>query len=162
MAYRRSALEEAAYYLGTRRRTEQEVRDRLADKGYEHDEAEAAIAELKSGRYIDDYEYAYLYAELSYGKRRASGRIIHELTAKGVSGETASNAVEDYRYENSIDEREMAVEEARRLLDTMQIVDEDSMRKARGRLARRLDSAGFTSGDIIGALDELGREEGCI
>lgn len=159
MAYRRSALEEAAYFLGARRRTEQEVRDRLADKGYEKDETEAAIAELKAGRYIDDYEYAYLYAELSYGKRRASGRIICELTAKGVSGETAANAVEDYRFDNSIDERKMALEEARRLRGTMDIGDEASLRKARGRIARRLDSAGFTSGDIISALDELGREE---
>lgn len=159
MAYKRTACEEAAYYLGPRKRTEREVRDHLKDKGYSDEEIAQAAAYLKECRYIDDYDYALCYAEISYGKGRASKRIISELEQKGIDGETARMALEDYRYENSIDERELAVRQAGKLMESERIESEEDYRKVRGRLARRLDSRGFSASDIMAVLDALMREE---
>ena len=68
-------------------------------------------------------------------------------------------ALEDYRYENSIDERELAVRQAGKLMESERIESEEDYRKVRGRLARRLDSRGFSASDIMAALDALMREE---
>ena len=147
---KKTALEAASAYLANRMRTVEEVRRRLREKEYESAEIEEAINDLIGLRYLDDYLYAQRYYEYNREKRRGSGRAARELAEKGVDEITIRNAREDFLFENKVDEFEDAMAVAIKALDG-RVADD----KLKAKIARKLETAGFSNGDIIRVLGEI-------
>ena len=171
---RKTAREAAYSYLASRMRTAAEVRRHLSGKGYDGDEINDAVNELIGMRYLDDYVYAMRYYEYNREKRRGVLRAERELIERGVDRETASNAKEDFLYENSVDEFRDALEIARRELSgrgsvtcddgaadascgEAESADAAPDDRLRGRIARKLESKGFSRSDIFRVLEEIRR-----
>lgn len=157
---KKSAYDVAAKYLSARMRTEHEVRARLTENGFDKSEAEVAIAELKALKYIDDYEYAFRYAEYAYEKKRVSRRILAELASRGVDGEIAKNALDDYVAEASVNERAIGMQIVKLEISNAkasELCDENGKpyisKRLHARIARKLESAGFAAGEIVTLLD---------
>lgn len=113
----RTASETLTRYLGMRMRTVAESRNYLTEKGYESEEIQEALAEFLQLGYLDDADYARVYCEYAYGKGRGRIRIAGELKQRGVDAETVRNAIEDYLYEEGVDEVELARRLARKVLE---------------------------------------------
>lgn len=158
---KRSAEAEAIRYLTARMKTIAEVSRHLKEKGYDAEETEQAISELKALNYLDDYRYALTYFEHASGKRRGEKRIKKELSEKGVSEDDIDRAFEDFVEEYGFDEEAAALEAARGVLrmkkssagqgDKTMIEDD----KVKAAVARKLDSLGYSSGTIYRVFDKL-------
>ncbi len=106
---KQTALDKALSHISASMKTEREVRDFLARKGYLADVIDHTIEKMKSYGYLDDAQYARQYAE-SVGKRKGERAIRAELLRKGVAeaevsaalkglteqGETAKRVLEKY------------------------------------------------------------------
>lgn len=151
MKKKKTAMEAAASYLADRMRTIAELRKYLGNRDYTDKEIDETVSELIGLRYLDDYQYALRYYEYNYEKKRGMKRAARELAEKGVDRETIRNAGEDFIYENSIDEYEMALELARKEL--VREVDDRLV----ARVARKLESRGFANDVIIRVLEQMRR-----
>lgn len=90
------AKKEALRFVEARIRTEKEVFKKLVFKGYEDDTAGEAVDELKSLGYLDDREYARKYISDKIKLNPKSKELIKkELMSKGISRETAQNALNE-------------------------------------------------------------------
>lgn len=87
--------ERALKLLKKRDKTEHEIKETLSKDGYDEIQIEETIEYLKNLRYIDDYEYALRFIEISMDKNRGPLRITKELAVKGIS----SDVIEDALYE---------------------------------------------------------------
>lgn len=159
---KRRVGDEAMRYLGSRMRTEQEMRSHLMLKEYREDEIEGVIVDLKHHRYIDDYEYAMAFYRISFEKLRGSMRAKRELIQRGVESTLAQNALEDYMYQESIDEYSNALRIAKKEIfgeynfDVNSyedgLTDESIMEKISEKkvaaIARKLENLGYNSGII--------------
>jgi regulatory protein len=90
----RSAFASALRRLSRRDHSEQELRRALADEGHTPGEVDAALARVKSSRYLDDKTYAERYTRsrlTSHGHGR--GRIRQGLRMRGVAGELVDGAL---------------------------------------------------------------------
>ena len=77
-----ASLAKGLYLLSLRDRTEEELRVKLSEKVKNKKANEKVILRIKELGYIDDYEYALLYAKNSkYGEKR----IEFELLKRGIS-----------------------------------------------------------------------------
>lgn len=144
----KTAMDVASKYLANRMRTVAEVRKRLVEKEFSESEIDDCVNELIGLRYLDDYEYAKRYYEYSAEKKRGSLRAKRELEEKGVDKETIKFAYEDFLYENKIDEYKIALDVAEFTVDGAEM-DE----KMRAKIARKLQSRGFSSDIIIKVIN---------
>lgn len=160
----KTALETAYDFLAPRMRTAGEVRKHLEARDYPEDEIEEAIAELTGLRYLDDYLYALRYYENNREKKRGVLRAERELIEKGIDRETARNAKEDFLHEQKVDEFEDAMEIARKEVLVQPDVYGEAVRvrevddRLSAKIARKLESKGFSKGDIFKVLDRIRRE----
>ena len=121
--------------LGYRARTESEMRQRLARKGFGETEIETAITRLKASGLIDDAAFAKAWSEnRTSGSPRSAYIIKRELKTKGVDADTADDAV------SSIDDSEAAVKAAQPRLKRLQALPPE---EARRKLADFLRRRGF-------------------
>lgn len=160
---RKSALEAAYTYLGSRMRTVEEVRRYLRGKDYSEEEITDAVNELIGMRYLDDYLYALRYYEYNREKKRGVQRAERELAEKGVDRETIRNAREDFLYEQQVDEYSEALSIARKEIyrpsdvygeaPVLREIDD----RLTAKIARKLESKGFSRSDIYRVLDEIRR-----
>ena len=154
---KQDVMEAALRYLEHRARTEQEVRDKLTGAGYETEETEACLTRLKDLHYVDDTEYALAYLRRSLEKRRGRLRYYRELKERGISRETAQQAVYEYEDEENADlsavEYENAREEAARVLAGRELTD-----KEKARAGRRLASLGYEMSLIYSVLGTFGKD----
>lgn len=161
---RKTAIEAAYSYLGSRMRTTEELRSYLRSKAYGENEIKEAVRELTDMRYLDDYSFAVRYYEYNREKKRGTKRAERELAEKGVDREIIANAKEDYLFENNVDEYEDALAIARKdVFVTSDIYGGEAEGaelddKLSAKIARRLEAKGFTKGDIFKVLDALRRE----
>lgn len=94
MDERKKAKHRALYILERMDRTEQELRQKLA-QNYEPDIVEEALAYVKEYHYIDDLRYAKNYIAWK-GQTKSRRQIEQELLfRKGVSRETVRQAFEE-------------------------------------------------------------------
>jgi len=163
---RKSAMEAATAYLENRMRTVAEMRKHLAEKEYSPEEIDECVMGLIGLRYLDDYVYAMRYYEYSHEKKRGSRRAQRELAEKGVDKETISNAYEDYLYESKVDEFETALAIAKKEVYVAsdkfgefddELTKRDIDDKLIARIARKLESRGFSYDDIHRVLDAVRR-----
>jgi SOS response regulatory protein OraA/RecX len=163
---KKTAFETACSYLAARMRTTGEVRKHLEGREYTEAEITEAINDLIGMSYLDDYLYALRYYEYNRDKKRGVMRAERELIEKGIDRETVRNAKEDFLYEQGVDEYSDALEIARKEVYTKKDIygDEVVVREMDDRLsakiARRLESKGFSRADIFRVLDTLRRETG--
>ena len=115
-------------------------------------------------RYLDDYLLALRYYEYNREKKRGVLRAERELLEKGIDKETARNAKEDFLYEQKVDEFEDALEIARKEVYVPSDIYGEAPRvrevddRLAAKIARRLESKGFSKGDIFRVLERIRRE----
>lgn len=148
---KKTAMEVAASYLANRMRTVEEMRKHLKEKEFSEKEIEETVNDLIGLKYLDDYAYAVRYYEYNTSKHRGSFRAMRELEEKGVDKQTVKFALEDYLYENEVDEYQLALEVARK--EEFTEVDD----KLIAKVARKLESRGFKRDDIYRVLEEMRR-----
>lgn len=161
-----NVLEAAGRIISYKMRSESQVREKLADKGFNIEEIEYAISTLKEDGYIDDWHYALSYAEYCLGRNMGSYRILHELKKQGIPAEIIGFAIEEMVDKEK--EKSLAVAEAGKvvrswnkdLLDERGYVDQ----RLQQRIGRRLEGKGFDGSTIRIAIsyicDEIRQEEG--
>ena len=160
----KTAAETAYTFLASRMRTTEEVRKHLESRGYDTDEITDTINDLIGMRYLDDYLYAFRYYEYNREKKRGVLRAERELLEKGIDKETARNAKEDFLYEQKVDEFEDALEIARKEVYVPSDIYGEAPRarevddRLAAKIARKLESKGFSKGDIFRVLDRIRRE----
>lgn len=149
---RRTALEELTRYLAPRMRTVAEAKKHLEEKLYEEPEVDSAIRRFLELGYLDDSEYVRAYCEYAFRKGRGENRIRQELRNKEIDSDVIDNGMEDYIYENRIDEYGMALEIAEK---TLQGVSHPLEQRSLAKVARKLEQRGFASSTIIRILGEI-------
>ena len=160
----KTAAETAYTFLASRMRTTEEVRKHLESRGYDTDEITDTINDLVGMRYLDDYRYAFRYYEYNREEKRGVLRAERELLEKGIDKETARNAKEDFLYEQKVDEFEDALEIARKEVYVPSDIYGEAPRvrevddRLAAKIARRLESKGFSKGDIFRVLERIRRE----
>ena len=145
------ALERAAALLTARDASERETADRLRKSGYPEEVVARVMQMLTQAGYVDDTRYAGHFVE-SRSSRYGSRWIYGELRRKGVSEETAREALEELDPE---DEAASAFKQAEKLLARKDITDPNVRRKAVQALVRR----GFGWDVAKAAVDKLADEE---
>ncbi len=159
----KTALEAASSYLANRMRTAFELKNHLLKKGYSEDEITETVKELTELKYIDDYYYALRYFDYNHSKHRGSLRARRELEEKGVSAEKIQNALEDFKYENNIDEYSEAMKIARKEVfyeaedGSGRIIRRDVDDRLVSKIARKLERSGFCMEDIYRILRDIKR-----
>ncbi len=151
-SYHRTAKEELTRYLGTRMRTVEESRKHLLEKEYEEDEVAEAINRFLELGYLDDSDYCRVYCGHSFAKCRGRMRITNELRQRGVDSETIRNAIDDYVYEEHIDEVALARKLTERTVaGCARPVDQ----RMAAKVARKLEQQGYSTSIILRMLNEI-------
>lgn len=150
----------AAKYVGSRARTAAEVRKHLKAKGYGSGEIEEVIADFIDFGYLNDRGYCMDFFAYAHGKGWAKRRIISALGEKGISGELAEDAYEEYMSGDSEEkgEEDRAFSVALSMAKAAGVTGrEDLTESIKGRIGRRLASYGYSAGVFYGTLRRLER-----
>lgn len=90
------ALPYAVRLLASRTYSERKLREKLRTKGYEAGDIDAAIGKLKERRLLDDQKYAEGFVRTRIETHpRGKSALVRDLVARGVTGSTAKQAVND-------------------------------------------------------------------
>ena len=89
-----TALDKALTHVSATRKTEKQVRDFLAGKGYLPAVTDYVIEKMRGYNFLNDGEYAESYVEFA-GIKKGGKLIKMELRAKGVSEEDIDAALEN-------------------------------------------------------------------
>lgn len=137
----------AVKLLAMRALSSEELRRRLARRGFPAEQISATLAKLTASRYLDDVEYARAWAR-SRAHRRSLGpaRLARELRARGIPEADIAGTLREVFAEREA--REVAEAAARRRLPALQGLPPDV---ARRRLAGYLTRRGFAA-EIVLAL----------
>lgn len=147
--------DESSKFLAHKMRTESEVRKRLREKGFSDEETDAEICALCELKYIDDADYARSYLLYAFGKGRALSRVKYELQLKGVEKLIIEQACYDYEDEF---EKDLTDEETKRALAVARrfaVNNDMTEQKNSDRLARKLNSLGYSSSLISETLKSI-------
>lgn len=145
---KQTALDKALTHITVSMKTEKEIRDYLARKGYLQDVCDFVVEKMKSYGYLDDALYAKQYAEAA-AKRKGARLIALELKRRGVADEVAREAVEG--IENSEESAKRVLEKYMRGKE----VTRETLRKAYAHLI----SKGFDYDTARTALKSLGEDD---
>jgi regulatory protein len=141
------AMDIALSYLSYRMRTQKEVRDKLRQKEVGEEAADYVIQRLQEAGYINDREFAAVYAE-ELKERLGKRGIRQKLYEKGIrDGEADETLAGLGGFEDTVRSH------AERLLDKYK---NDDAYKARSKVFRALLNRGFDADEIKSALAELG------
>ena len=125
-------------------RTEWQLRDKLAAKGFSEEAVEGAIDYVKSFHYLDDYRYAVHFVELHY-EQRSRQRMRQDLYQRHVPEEYI-----DLALESICENDDVALQEALRKITRGETeFSYEEKQKIAGKLYRK----GFRLGDIKRVLD---------
>ena len=129
---RRGAMESALRLLAYRPRSEQELRDRLARKGFEPDVAGRTLDRLRELGYLDDDAFARLWTETQQTFRPKSRWLLTaELRRRGVSQHTAEEATA------GLSDEEAAYQAAQRRLRALHSLEYQRFREKLGGFLNR-------------------------
>lgn len=125
-------------------RTEWQLRDKLAAKGFSEEAVEGAVDYVKSFHYLDDYRYAVHFVELHY-EQRSRQRMRQDLYQRHVPEEYI-----DLALESICENDDVALQEALRKITKGETeYSYEEKQKIAGKLYRK----GFRLGDIKQVLD---------
>ena len=145
--YYEYALDRAGRALAARDMTEAQVEQKLLSAGYPAEAVARVMEVLTRYDFVSDERFAERYVS-GRSSRYGRSRIMRELRLKGVSEDTAKEALDDLPQE---DEREAALRQARKLCARRDLSDPDERRKTAAALARR----GFSWDIVSDVLREL-------
>jgi regulatory protein len=145
----------SALQLLTRRpRSERELRDRLARKGFVAPVVERVLTELRARDYVDDAAFAqYWVANRQANQPRGGQALVAELRQKGVAADLIDAAVAP----TVEDETTTALELARRRARGLRGDDEA---RFRARLGAFLQRKGFRYEVVRPVVEQVLREQG--
>ena len=143
-----SAYVDGLRMLGRRELSEAQVRQRLARKGHQPDEIDAAVDRLRQERAIDDARVAEAIAHTETTvRRRGKLRVRRQIEQAGIAPATARHAIDEIF--GAIDDHALLEEAlARRLKGRERLADEAEFR----RLFRYLVGQGFEPDRVMGIL----------
>lgn len=125
-------------------RTEWQLRDKLAVKGFSEEAVDGAIDYVKSFHYLDDYRYAVHFVEI-HQEQRSRQRMRQDLYQKHVPEEYI-----DLALESVCENDDIALQNALRKITKGETeFSYEEKQKIAGKLYRR----GFHLGDIKRMLD---------
>lgn len=125
-------------------RTEWQLRDKLAAKGFSEEAVDGAVDYVKSFHYLDDYRYAVHFVELHY-EQRSRQRMRQDLYQRHVPEEYI-----DLALESICENDDVALQEALRKITKGETeYSYEEKQKIAGKLYRK----GFRLGDIKRVLD---------
>ena len=125
-------------------RTEWQLRDKLAAKGFSEEAVEGAIDYVKSFHYLDDYRYAVHFVEI-HQEQRSRQRMRQDLYQRHVPEEYI-----DLALESICENDDIALQEALRKITRGETeFSYEEKQKIAGKLYRK----GFRLGDIKRVLD---------
>ena len=134
--------------LARRELTERQVRERLARRGYDDNDIDAAIARLRSNRSLDDVRVAGAMARSEVViKRHGRLRAQRQLEAAGLPASIARTALDEV-FASLDQDALIGAALGRRLRGTRAIEDEAEFR----RLYRFLIGQGFESDLVLKTL----------
>lgn len=143
-------LDAALHYLSYRPRSQAELRERLARRGFDEANIAAALARLKEQGLVDDLAFAQFWKENRQSFRPRSRWLVRrELKQKGVADDVIDQVV------NDIDDGESAYQAAMAKANSLPAADYESFRK---RLGGYLKRRGFGYGVINNTLKKLWEE----
>lgn len=100
---RNDAYLKALRFLGTRPRTNKEVRQKLHSAGYEESVIEETVRRLESERYVDDRQFAEMWTEHRlHNQKKGKALIRQELLHKGVGREHVQEALQGIDWEDEL------------------------------------------------------------
>ncbi len=141
------AKQYALYCLNKKNLTEQELYNKLCEKGYEEVAAEV-LAALVSAKLLNDRDYAYMYISDGINiKCKGLYRLREELLRKGVSKSVIAEVSEDFEEDcyNSL------VYFVRAHYGDVVIDDRKTLEKIKAQLLRR----GYSYSEIRRCFDEF-------
>ena len=134
--------------LARRELSEAQIRQRLARRGHDEDEVDAAVARLKAERAIDDARVAEAIARTETAvKRRGKLRVTRQLESAGIARATARQAVDQIFADVDADAL-LAAALAKRLRGAASIKDDREFQ----RLYRYLIGQGFEADQVMRVL----------
>ncbi|GBE30208.1 MAG TPA: regulatory protein RecX [Bacteroidetes bacterium] len=156
-----SAYNQGIRLLARRDHAVAELRRKLMQRKYSHDEIEEALSRLIARNFLNDERTARIWAEQE-SQRGGQGRVkaLNRMLEHGLSRELASVALEEL-WDTDL-EREHAQIIIQRMTASIPS-HELSSPKEKSRLARRLSSRGFSMeliGELLRNLD--GTESGSL
>jgi len=152
----RDCHDTALYYLEHRERSAYEVKSHLISKGFQEDEIEDELNNLKELHFVDDASYCSDYIRYGIGKGRGPVRLQMELKEKGIDAALIQDAIEESFDRQT--EKEAAMKEARKLLNRGVRQEDEQMgteEKTMAKIGRKLASLGYHTDiiyDIIGQI----------
>ncbi len=148
---RQTCLASAQRFLSNRPHSEQELRQKLARRGFKEDDIAGALDRLKQAELVNDARFASFWAENREAFKPRSKRLTAgELKQKGVAAEIISRVVEP------IDESEVAYRAARLKAARLASAERDVFQRKLGDyLVRR----GFDYNIIRQTIERLWREK---
>jgi len=143
-------LNTALRYLAYRPRSQSELRERLARRGFDGDSIETAIARLKEQGLVDDLAFAQFWKENRQSfSPRSRWLVRRELKAKGIADELIERVVVD------VDDEESAYQAAIAKARSLPLADYEGFRL---RLGEYLKRRGFGYGVIKNTLKKVWEE----
>lgn len=140
--------------LSSRPRTVQEMRKYLGGEGFDKEEIDRLVEEFSSMHYLDDEEYCRMYLRRELDRGRGKAMIARRLRELGVNDFVVEDVFAEDEF--NVDERQLAMEEAVKVL-RMAGEEPPCSEKVIGRVARRLQSRGYSTDVIYGIIGELRR-----
>lgn len=148
------AYNSAISYLARRIRSEKEIRDYLLKKEIEEPVIQEVIHKLLEQRYIDDREYAIVYARTQINTTdKGPGLIGIELKERGIEQNLIDIALEQYSFELQVEKTTILSEKF------FQKYSKDSKRVLKQKLENLLVRKGYTFEVINLALSTIDIEK---
>ena len=144
------ALTKTANYVNTALKTEKQVKEYIAKKGFDKSISEYVIEKLKEYKYIDDEAYAKAYIS-TYQNKFGAMKLKANLSEKGVKKEIVENLLKDVEIDEDILYN----------LSVKYMKNKESTYENQVKLMRFLASRGFSYDDINSIIDRLKKEEIC-
>lgn len=138
-------------YIAYQARTEDEVRRKLARKGFPDEVADEAVARMEELGYLDDESYARAYARGRLaGRGHGPQRIRNDLRKRGVAAKTIDAVLEEVVEQDDL--RETALRHGRKRW--LRLASEQDPRKRRKKLSDFLMRRGYGF-DLIREVVEM-------
>ena len=138
----------ALRFLGSRPRSEREIRDRLARHEFAPQVVDGVIERLRKLDLVDDAAFAEYWIEQRRTHRPRGGRLIkQELRQKGVDAEVATAALA-----SDEDETDGAYRAAVRKAQSLRLLDERTFRQRLGAFLQRRGFDYETSRTVVNRL----------
>ena len=148
-----AARRRAQKFLDIRRRSERDVRKKLAGEDFDEALIDEVIEELKRTRLIDDLAYAKAFVhDRLLTKALSRGKLAIELRSKGVSKTQIDEALQDIAGDD--DEIARSLIAARKKLPTIERKTSDGRQRSQ-KLYAFLAGRGFTTPVIRKTLEQL-------